>query len=247
MLEGKARESVAQRIVVSDRHKLLYCAVPLLSMGALMKLMFFISPLGAGMTTIANVPSKDVKIKNNFVYLSSLSLEEQEERLVSYRSFMVARHPFSRLAATYKLKFASNNTFFHNRYGRHIVRKYRRGFVESEPSGHDVRFPEFVEYILGSQPEDMNEHWQPLERLCQPCVVNFDLTLHYESMERESGEVLELARLTESAGALPSDMWESVDTKYVDHLLKGVPPSLVGKLVKVYRDDFAMFSYSSLL
>lgn len=208
--------------------------------------MYYISPLGGEFADISKVPGKELGVRKNFVYLSSFSLEEQEQRLKSYLSFMVSQHPFMRLAVTYKLKFESSNTFFHDRYGRDIVKKYRQGFVENDPLGNDVRFSEFVQYISESRTREMNEHWQPLASLCQPCVMNYDLVLHHETLERDANELLEMAQLTNLIGTLPSDKWENVEMAYVNRLYKGLPPSLVGKLVLVYREDFGMFSYSSL-
>ena len=198
------------------------------------------------MADVAKVPGKELGMRKNFVYLSSYSIEEQEQRLKSYLSFMVSRHPFLRLAVTYRLKFESSNTFFHDRYGRDIIKNYRTGFVENDPSGDDVKFSEFARFVSESRTREMNEHWQPLESLCQPCVVDYDLVLHHETLEKDSRELLEMARLTDLVGTLPSDKWENVERAHVSSLFRELPPSLVGKLVKVYKEDFSMFSYSSL-
>ena len=52
--------------------------------------------------------------------------------VVSYLKFVVTRHPFFRLAAAYKMKFESENAFFHERYGKEIVSLYRSGATGEE-------------------------------------------------------------------------------------------------------------------
>ena len=174
-LSEAARRTVAQRIVVNDEHELLYCGVPLLSTGPWMKVMYFISPNAKSVSDIGHIPGEELGKRNNFAYLSSFSLDEQERRLNTYLSFMVSRHPFQRLAIAYKVKLQSDNAFFHDRYGKTIVKNYRKG--SKNPSGDDVKFSEFAQYVSEVSVGDMNEHWQPLETLCQPCVVDYDVII----------------------------------------------------------------------
>ena len=245
-LPENVRQSVAQRIVVSDDHKLLYCAVPLLSMGPWMKVMYFINPNALGLEDIAQVPGKELSVRENFVYLSSFSLEEQEKRLKTYLSFMVSRHPFHRLAIAYRLKFESENAFFHDRYGKTIVKKYRRG-GQANPHGNDVKFTEFAQYVSEVSLETMNEHWQSLNTLCEPCAVDYHVILHHENMEKEAEEFMGVAKLSDIVTKFPYDKWDSLDPAYVRGLYRGLSPFLVGRLVALYRSDFGLFSYSTLI
>ena len=244
-LSEAARRTVAQRIVVNDEHELLYCGVPLLSTGPWMKVMYFISPNAKSVSDIGHIPGEELGKRNNFAYLSSFSLDEQERRLNTYLSFMVSRHPFQRLAIAYKVKLESDNAFFHDRYGKTIVKNYRKG--SKNPSGDDVKFSEFAQYVSEVSVGDMNEHWQPLETLCQPCVVDYDVILHHESMEREAEELLDVAKLSSHVTKFPYDKWDSLEASYVHKLYRELSPSLVGRLVQLYRSDFGVFSYSSLL
>ena len=247
-LPEAARLAVAQRIVVNDQHELLYCAVPLLSMGPWMKVLYYISPNRAeGLSDVGQVPGEELGTRKNFVYLSSFSLDEQERRLNTYLSFMVSRHPFQRLAIAYKLKLENSNAFFHDRYGKAIVKNYRKGGGGKNPTGNDVKFSEFAQYISEVSVDDMNEHWQPLETLCQPCVVDYDVILHHESMEREAEELLGVAQLSSHVTKFPYNKWDSLEASYVHTLYRELSPSLVGRLVQLYRSDFGLFSYSSLL
>ena len=244
-LSEQQRQVLAQRIIVNDDHHLLYCAVPLVGMGPWMKVLYFLG-VGQGLPDISKVPTKELGARKNFVYLSSFSPEEQERRIRSYLSFMVTRHPFLRIAIAYKLKFEASNTFFHERFGKEIVRKYRSG-TKGNPTGDDVQFSEFVQYLVGTRSSaEMNEHWQPLETLCRPCEVGYDFVLHHETLQGDARELLIQAQLSNHIPSFPVDSWDYISMQYVQRVFRGLSPALIGKLVEQYSNDFALFSYSSL-
>ncbi len=245
-LSDQQRQVLAQRMVVSDEHHLLYCPVPLVGTGPWMKVLYYLGPHGEEITDISKVPAKELGNRKNFVYLSSFSKEEQAKRMQSYLKFMVTRHPFLRLGIAYKLKFEANNAFFHDRYGKEIVKTYRHG-VGMDLAGNDVKFAEFVQYVGGIKEQgEMNEHWQSLHGLCRPCQVDYDFILHHETLKQDSTELLEAAMLSDTIPAFPNDHWDAIPISYVHDLFKPVIPAWVGRLVSQYKDDFALFSYSSL-
>ena len=245
-LSASQRSAVSQRIIVNEEHRLLFCPVPLTAIGAWMKVLYLLGP-GSHLHSLEDIPSKELGNRDNFVYLSSFPPDKQEEMVETYLKFMVSRHPFMRVAAAYKMKFESDNAFFHERYGREIVSLYRPGASEEE-TGSDVKFSEFVEYLLNLEEEgDINEHWRGLEALCQPCQVGYDYILHYETLDSDSSELLREAGLARLVPSIPHDTWDQVSTQYVNNLFQHVMPAWIGRLVQRYQDDFAMFSYGSIL
>ena len=242
-LSDYERQAVAQRIIVDDYRSLLFCHTPLSGVSAWMKVMYFTGS-GSNLDDIGHVTNKDINNRKNFVYLTSYSLEEQEKRLQTYFSFMVVQHPLLRAATTYRLKFLASNRFFQEKFGAEIREKYR---TKDKQIGN-VRFTEFVHYLVGFENQSrMNEHWKPLEQLCRPCEVNYDVILHHESMLQDSEEVLTAAHLTERVPELPRDYWDQVTVSYAHQLFGEVPSLLLGRLVTQYSNDFNMFSYSTLL
>ena len=244
-MTAQQRQALAQRIIVNDEYRLLYCPVPLVGNGPWMKVLYF---LGAGKTLsdISRVPSKELGNRKNFVYLNSFPPAEQEKRLRSYLKFTVTRHPFLRIAIAYKLKFEAANAFFHERYGKDIVRKYRKD-AGSDVTGSDVKFSEFVRYLSDiSKQEEMNEHWQLLVTLCRPCEVGYDFLLRHETLHQDSREVLQQAGLQKRVPVFPYDTWDHISSVYVQNLFKQIPPALMGRLVKQFASDLDIFSYSSL-
>lgn len=239
------QNAVAQRIMVNDDYKLIYCPVPLTAIGPWLKVMYLLGP-GSNLHDIDDVPSKELNNKDNFVYLSSFTPEEQEEKLATYLKFVVTRHPFMRLVAAYKMKFESDNAFFHERYGREIVRLYRSGASEQE-TGSDVTFSEYIEYLLHLEAKDeMNEHWRPIQSLCQPCQIGYDYILHYETLNTDSTELLQELELQSVIPSLPRDTWDDITTQYLHSLFQQITPAWIGKLVQKYQEDFTMFTYGSI-
>ena len=244
-LSPAQRSAAGQRIMVDDSHKLLFCPVPLTAIGPWTKVMYM---LGAGknLKDMTQIPSKELTNKDNFAYLSSYSASQQEEMVATYLKFMVTRHPFLRVAAAYKMKFEADNVFFHERYGKEIIQLYRPGTAGHE-SGSDVKFTEFVDYLLHMEEEaEMNEHWQPLHVLCRPCEVGYDYILHYETLAKDASELLAEGGLLSRVPTLPTDTWDYIPIQYVNDAFKQLTPAWVGRLVQRYQEDFAMFSYGSL-
>ena len=245
-LSPDLQAAVAQRIIVNDEHKLLFCPVPLTATGPWMKVMYMLGQHGQHVQDMADIPSNELANRENFVYLSSYSPSEQEERVASYLKFMVARHPFIRMATAYKMKFEADNAFFHERYGKEIVQLYRSGATGKE-TGSNVKFTEFIEYLLHLEDvEEMNEHWQPLQALCRLCEVSYDYILHYETLAADASELLTEAGLSRQVPALPHDTWDLVSTQYVNTLFQQITPAWIGQLVLKYQDDFTMLSYGSI-
>lgn len=244
-LTAQQRQVLAQRMVVNDEYRLLYCPVPLVGNGPWMKVMYLLAA-GKDLTDISKLPSKALSNRKNFVYLNSFSPAEQERRLRSYLKFTVTRHPFLRIANAYKLKFEAENSFFHERYGKEIVQKYRKD-AASNLKGNDVKFSEFVRYLSDiNNHEEMNEHWQSLSTLCRPCEVGYDFLLHHETLHQDSRELLGQAELQKRIPVFPYDTWDRVSSVYVHNLFKQILPSLIGRLVLKFANDLEAFSYSSL-
>ena len=239
------QSAVAQRVLVSREHKLLFCPIPLAAKGHWMKLFYLLGP-GKHLKSANKIPAGELANQDSFEYLSSFSSAEQSDMVSSYLKFMIARHPFLRIAAAYKMKFETENAFFHERYGKEIVQRFREG-ATGEETGNNVKFTEFVEYVLSLENEnEMNEHWQPQDVLCRPCEMSYDFILHHETLEDDTSELLAVARLLNQVPSLSTDTWDLVPIEYVHKLFQQIMPSRIGKLVQMYHKDFAMFSYTSL-
>lgn len=129
------------------------------------------------------IPSSLPHTTKMFTHFNALNETERQEVFTDYTKFVFVRHPFERLLSAYRNKLEGNSTnsgYFHRRIGRRIVKALR-----VDPSNHsleygdDVTFEEFVQFLL--KPEislinsHYNEHWEPISKLCNPCVMKYNV------------------------------------------------------------------------
>ena len=129
------------------------------------------------------------------------------------RSFVIVRHPFTRLVSAFRDKLemfrskSKGQDYFYRKHGAKIVAKYRAAaldkfgesfFNKSNNYGTPVMparnkrtanmpsFWEFVQYVKDTRPvEAMDEHWCPVSVFCSPCQIRYDYVVKFESLAEE--------------------------------------------------------------
>lgn len=58
-------------------------------------------------------------------------------------------------------------------------------------------FPEFVEYLVDSirNGERLDMHWTPIAEFCTPCMFNFKVIAHTETLQEDQMYLIKKARL----------------------------------------------------
>ena len=179
--------------------------------------------------------------------LTSYTPDEIEYRLHHYFKVMFVRHPFERLLSAYINKFGTRyNAYFSKRFGRTIVRRYRKNpSAQSLQRGDGVMFNEFIQYIvdpLTTQSESLNEHWQLYDKLCKPCVVKYNYVGKYETLSQDAQNVLRTINASHihfpdfaRSGKKTADL--------VNGFFANVSSNDLHRLWKMYEVDFEMFGY----
>uniref|UniRef100_A0A8C0S5G3 Carbohydrate sulfotransferase n=1 Tax=Canis lupus familiaris TaxID=9615 RepID=A0A8C0S5G3_CANLF len=186
-----------KHLVVDEDHELIYCYVPKVACTNWKRLMMVLSGRGKYSDPM-EIPANEAHVSANLKTLNQYSIPEINHRLKSYMKFLFVREPFERLVSAYRNKFTQKyNTSFHKRYGTKIIRRQRKNATqEALRRGDDVRFEEFVAYLIDphtQREEPFNEHWQTVHSLCHPCHIHYDLVGKYETLEEDSNYVLRLA------------------------------------------------------
>lgn len=178
-------------LFVEDKYKLLYCQVP--KAGC--------SNWKRTLMVLAGRASNAQSIKHDSVHngqhlrkLDSFNQQGIMHRLETYTKIMFVREPLERIVSAYRDKFENPNDYYHTLFGKPIISKYR---VKASPvalkTGNGVTFKEFVQYLLDvHRPVGMDIHWEQVNQLCHPCLIDYDFIGKFENMEEESNFLLRL-------------------------------------------------------
>ena len=155
-------------------------------------------------------------------------------------TFLICRHPLSRLASAYRNKLqpgTRTGDYFIKEYGRVISTKSRGSWKPADP---DPTFPEFVKYLIKTKAEYYDEHWMPISLRCRVCQVSINFILHYEDLQRDWDHFLGDVNITEKI-ELP---WDNRGHGDVNSYYQNISRQDLESLYKKYEADFVMFGYS---
>ncbi|XP_017876663.1 carbohydrate sulfotransferase 11-like [Ceratina calcarata] len=237
-----------RNILVDEQHELLYCYVPKVACTNWKRVLMIATGKWPGNDPM-EIPADQAHSQGTFQRLSNYTLPEIERMLVTYDKLIVVRHPLERLLSAYRNKLEAkhekSSRYFQTRFGKKIIRRYRRNATEqSMANGDDVSFREFVEFITDDSANDTtNEHWKPIYELCQPCLINYNLVSKYESLVEDATEVLE--RMGVDSVNFPAKPASSEPTaKKLDRYYSTLTYKQLRKLANLYKLDLKLFDYS---
>lgn len=195
------------------------------------------------------IPSNEAHVPSNLKTLNQYTIAEINHRLKNYFKFFFVREPFERLVSAYRNKFTLKyNSSFHKRFGTRIIKRYRKNAMqEAMLSGDDVKFKEFVEYLIDPATQrdgPLNEHWQTVYQLCHPCHIHYDMVGKYETLEDDANYVLRLVGVGDSL-RFPSyaKSTRTTDTMTAQ-FFSNISSQQQVQLYNLYKMDFLMFNYS---
>lgn len=239
-------------IYVNDEYKFLYCSVPKVACSNWKRAL--LSLLGVNKTD--QIPNTDLYDYGGRYYntirrmqLSMYTKEEVEYRIKNYRKFIFVREPFERLLSAWRNKFTvASNLYFQSRWGSYIIKNYRENpSKESLNKGSDVTYPEFVRFLLSPKTvrdEMHNDHWQPYETLCYPCIVDYDYVGKYTTMDNDIAYIAEKLNIQQLQFPARNIRYKHAPTvNYVDQEYAKIALSDIHQIYENYKSDFAVFNY----
>jgi hypothetical protein len=235
-LSERERSEVNRRLNVDDKYKLIFCYVPKAGCTSWKGVFLVMSGKRTLQSLESGIGGRGIHTPKNFRFLSSYkSSPEREKRLNTYTKFIVTREPLSRLVSGYVDKLAKPN----NPVGEPVRRAI------SQQGRIPVTFGGFARYVSdfsekrGSR--KLNEHWRPQTQLCEPCIIDYD---YYSTINTASEDADFILRL---AGAPEWLHFPHLHTKNstarAKNYLAELTPSLLQKVLSVYKDDYKFYGY----
>ena len=231
-----SRKEELQYIAVDDENKIIYCAIQEVDTKT--------------WTTVFTGLFRSVRAmlgtrRRDFVRpLSGYTEKEKSIRLKTYFKFVIVREPLNRLLSVYKDRF-----IIEPRYTTHLRKQIARSlrpYDRASKGNNYISFSEFIQYF--SKNVTRNQHWQQYEKICHPCVVNYDFIGHLETMEEDAPIMLRMAGIDAHVTFPPNhnSTYNSTGLSQVLEYYSQVPTRYITRIGELYRSDFEMFGYEYL-
>ncbi|KAL1110389.1 hypothetical protein AAG570_007920 [Ranatra chinensis] len=232
-------------ILVDTKHHLLYCYVPKVACTNWKRIFMMLTGI-TDCTDPLLIPAHIAHDRNVISRLSNYTTREIEYFLRTYTKFLFVRHPFERLLSAYRNKLERNHIrskYFQNRFGRYIIKRHRiKPTNISLENGDDVTFEEFSAYLTTSIISMYNEHWKPINSLCEPCLINYDFIGKYETLSSDSNFLLRNIGVNNIK--FPFTFKSSNTSRDLKNYFSTLSTSRVKQLYDIYEQDFKLFSYN---
>ncbi|XP_052079440.1 carbohydrate sulfotransferase 11-like isoform X2 [Mytilus californianus] len=146
---------------------------------------------------------------NNYKSFQSQKLDDYHYILKENSKFLFVRDPYSRLLSGYLDKIFSPNPYYWNLIGSKAVAFTRK---QKNHCGHDVTFPEMVEYFIHTeeQNKDRDGHFLPATDNCRPCLVHYDYIGKMETFTDDVFFILKEFNLENYTSALNDFQTDSI-------------------------------------
>ncbi|CAK8675480.1 unnamed protein product [Clavelina lepadiformis] len=233
------------RLLLSDKYKLAYCPVPKTGCSNMKRIVLELN--GYNTTKLENLQVHDV---SHQIHYEDYGIPETMEKM-SYTSVILVRHPYERLVSSYnnKIRFPYNDDF--HEFAEEMKALYRN-FSRFSDTKSSPSFEEFVQYISdgrnnGDHTTGGERHWSKYNSICFPCLVDYDVIAHLETIQEDSEYLLKLigapSALKFSSGYAKSGKSETKNGKYIENYFNQLTQTQKDKLYNAYESDFKLFGY----
>ncbi|XP_058065609.1 carbohydrate sulfotransferase 8-like [Anopheles bellator] len=157
-------------------------------------------------------------------------------------SFLIVRHPFERLISAFEDRLVSMRNAYYSRVSRAIYERYH-------PGGTGViSFRDFVQFIIEdvAYSRDLDVHWCPVNNLCTPCLVRYDLIIKLETYAQDVEVLLRRTNLRDKIKPVHiNHTRRDVVDRLIEKYFSQITQKQMDALYAIYEIDFMLFGYSA--
>ncbi|XP_071507041.1 carbohydrate sulfotransferase 11-like [Diadema antillarum] len=253
-----------RELIVDEKYRLIYCNVP--KVGCTNWKAVFLKLAGINdlhLRAINRLPTNTRgKIYLNYLHKYT-NVSHRRFMLQNFTKFLFVRHPFSRILSAFRNKLAPNISipFTLNRhqdvdwistYGLYIINKYRGteagNRIEANwRTEYDLKFSEFVQYLTDNDDAIVNPHWMPIDTMCRPCDIEYDIVGKFETLNADAEYILQMAHVDPKVKYPQQGAKRTTNSSSADVLqsyYSDISPIQIFKLHEIFRRDFELFDYS---
>ena len=162
-------------------------------------------------------------------------------RLKTYLKFPFVGEPLNRLLSAFKDKFIGNRTSLRRSARDKIAKSYwPRDYISN--GENVVTFLEFMKYYSHYRMRD--HYWRQYEKICHPCLVNYDFIGKLETLSEDGPSLLKVEGICDRV-AFPPIHQHTRGDEVLKYYSK-VPPDDTKQIGELYFSNFAMFGYEFL-
>ena len=114
----------------------------------------------------------------------------------------------------------------------------------------NLTFLEFVTYITKvKNRNELEQHWKPMVLLCNPCILNYDVIMKFETIHKDANDLLNFVAREKPRGPTVSfpESKVSITRGRCNKEFSTVPVSIRNKLYKIFEEDFIFYNYTTSL
>ena len=234
--------------IYSNKHQVVYCPVPKVATSNWKRIFQTLE----GHATNPMDINKGVVHQLNFSTFKNINRDEQNMLMNRFYTFLFVRHPFERLLSAYKDKFANpDNSYYPKKIGSKILKKFRKSTDNADySSGKGVTFVEFIKYVINEfeNQKVVDNHWDTIHNLCQPCQVKYDYIGKFESLFEDTDNVFKEIGMDETLTFPDRRSGEQPVKKslLLFKMFSQLSSNTLNRLYQIYSADFKAFGYDTL-
>ena len=238
-----------KHILVDDKHKMLYCAIPGTGYKSIKKLLAFHSGrIESGTPPYPEGDDTEFLSKLGLEYLDKFSSEDIDMKLEHYLKFILVRHPMVRLKSTFAKMFMRTNNGI-EKYQEVIAEYYDRSKLTKSKNGLlTISFYQFLQLITETN-QFRDARWRSYYGTCHPCDIDYDIILKLETIQHDIHPIMDhLAHASGNKSDFsPYEVFWNINNlkqyRNTNEIVKTIPSKLLNRTLTYYEKDLDIFGY----